>query len=120
MDVTGSRSAREVFDDHLWQGKCGSVDDDCARSYAEDVVILTGHGVYRGHDGVRHLARILREKLPGATFEYRTRLVEGEVCFLEWTARSEKARVEDGADSFCIRDGLIVAQTIHYTVEPLR
>ena len=58
--------------------------------------------------------------MPGATFEYTTQLVEGEVAFLEWTARSESVRVADGADSFFIRDGLVVAQTIHYTVEPLR
>ena len=32
----------------------------------------------------------------------------------------ESVRVSDGADSFFIRDGLVVAQTIHYTVEPLR
>jgi hypothetical protein len=42
------------------------------------------------------------------------------VCFLEWTARSDEAKIEDGADSFCIRDGRIVAQTIHYTVQPLQ
>ncbi|MBV8349923.1 MAG: nuclear transport factor 2 family protein, partial [Mycolicibacterium sp.] len=29
----------------------------------------------------------------------------------------EGARVRDGADSFVIEDGWIVAQTIHYTVE---
>jgi hypothetical protein len=26
--------------------------------------------------------------------------------------------IRDGADSYVIRDGKIVAQTIHYTVEP--
>jgi hypothetical protein len=40
------------------------------------------------------------------------------VAFLEWTATCATARVRDGADSFWIRGGRIVAQTIHYTVEP--
>ena len=31
----------------------------------------------------------------------------------------ERQAVTDGADSFFIRDGLLVAQTIHYTVETL-
>jgi hypothetical protein len=35
-----------------------------------------------------------------------------------WTAISEVGQVRDGADSFVIRDGHIVAQTIHYTIEP--
>lgn len=33
------------------------------------------------------------------------------------TAEAEHSRVRDGADSFVIEDGWIVAQTIHYTVE---
>jgi len=45
-------------------------------------------------------------------------LVEGELGFLEWSARGSGAEVEDGADSYLIRDGRIVAQTIHYTVIP--
>ncbi len=44
-------------------------------------------------------------------------LVEGETGFLEWGGRGEHTRIKDGADSYVIRDGKIVAQTIHYTVE---
>ena len=58
-------------------------------------------------------------KLPEATFEYRTRLVEGEMGFLEWSGRSASTLVDGGADSYLIRDGRIVAQTIHYTVKSL-
>ncbi len=118
MDTPTDRSAREVFDDHLREGQHGSVEDDLPRNYAPDVVVLTGRGVYRGHDGIRQLAEILRRELPDATFEYRTTLVAGEMAFLEWGARSDTATVEDGADSFLIRGGHIVAQTIHYTVKP--
>jgi hypothetical protein len=45
-------------------------------------------------------------------------LVDGNVAFLEWTAEGEGAGVRDGVDTFVVRDGKIVAQTIHYTVEP--
>jgi hypothetical protein len=69
---------------------------------------------------VRRHWRLLREQLPCTAYEYRTRLVEGEIAFLEWAARCPTSRVEDGADSFLIRGGRIVAQTIHYTVVPLR
>lgn len=106
-----------MLDDHLRESQEGSIDDDLARNYAEDVVILSGRGVHRGHDGLRHLNRLLMEELPGASFEYRNKLVEGEVGFLEWAARADGARIRDGADSYVIRDGKIIAQTIHYTVE---
>jgi hypothetical protein len=112
-----SRSPAEVFADHLRESRIGSLEEDLAGNYAQDVIVLTGRGVYRGREGLRQLARLLGQELPSATFEYRTRLVEGEMAFLEWTARAEGAWVEDRADSYLIRNGRIVAQTIHYTVK---
>lgn len=114
--MSSHRSAKEVFEDHLRLGREGSAEEDLPRNYSENVVVLTGRGVYHGHDGLQKLVEQLREELPDARFEYRTTLIEGEVAFLEWAATSATARVEDGADSFVIREGRIVAQTIHYTI----
>jgi SnoaL-like domain len=116
------RSTRDVLEDHLRLRRrgAGKVEEDITRNYAEDVVLLTGFGVFRGHDGVRRSAQILHEQLPCARYQYLTRLVDGEMAFLEWAARCPTARVEDGADSYLIRDGRIVAQTIHYTVRRLQ
>jgi hypothetical protein len=116
--VKDHRSTQEVFEDHLRAGFWGTVEQDIERNYAQDVVLLTGHGLLRGHDGLRHLAKRLRDELPECTYEYRTMLVAGEMAFLEWKAVSKKATVEDGADSYLIRDGRIVAQTVHYTISP--
>lgn len=113
-----ARTPRAVFEDHLRVSTEGSVEEDLLRNYAPDLVVLTGHGVYRGHDGLRQLAELLRRELRNCTYEYHTRLVEGDVAFLEWTARADGARVDDGADSYVIRNGRIVVQTIHYTVTP--
>ena len=117
--VDGSgRSAQEVFEDHLRQRKSGTVADDLARNFAEDVVVLSGDGIFHGHHGVRDTAAILHESLQGGSFTYHTTLVEGEMAFLQWSACSEKATVDDGADSFVIRDGRIVGQTILFTPVP--
>jgi hypothetical protein len=72
-------------------------------------VVLTARGVYRGHDGLQELACLLNEELPEAEIKYRTTLIEGDLAFLEWTAKSATAHVEDGADSFVIREGRIVS-----------
>lgn len=45
-----------------------------------------------------------------------TRLTSGDYAFLEWRGQSADIHVEDGADSFVIRDGRIVMQSIHYMV----
>lgn len=107
-----------MFEDHLRLAGEHRVDEDIERNFSRDCVVLERRGIFHGHRGVRELADLLAEELPDAPYTYTTRLVEGDVAFLEWTSEAEHARVRDGADSFVIRGGLVVAQTIHYTVEP--
>ncbi|NED52878.1 nuclear transport factor 2 family protein [Micromonospora aurantiaca] len=113
-----ARPAREVLDEHLRLSNEGRFAEDIERNVAPDCVVLDRRGVFRGHDGVRKLAQWLSAELPGAHFTYTTVLIEDRIGFLEWTADAPGARVRDGADSYVIEDGWIVAQTIHYTVEP--
>lgn len=110
------RTPRQVLEDHLDKYKTGSVEEDLKLNFSKEVVMLTTFGVYRGHEGMRQLADLLWEQLPEMTFTYENFQVEGEVGFLEWSADSKSTYVKDGADSYVVRDGLIVAQTIHYTV----
>jgi len=126
VEDLSKRSAQEVLDDHLnlterfgaeenWQR---IVEEDIRRNVSEDIVILINRGTFRGHEGVRQLAQMLGEELPEhRAFDYTYRAVEGRVAFLEWAYEDDNVRVKDGADSYLIEDGKIVAQTIHYTVE---
>ena len=124
MENLSARTAREVLDDHLmldehfgedWQR---IVDEDISRNVSEDIVVLINRGTFRGHEGVRELARMLGEELPEhRAFEYTYIAVEGRMAFLEWAYEDDSVRVRDGADSYLIEEGKIVAQTIHYTVE---
>jgi hypothetical protein len=110
------RSAYEIFEDHLKLSEVYDIETDLQRNWATEVVILSSSGVFYGHEGARELFRILESQLPHAKFQYKTVLIEGEVAFLEWTAQSENYEVRDGVDTYVIRDGLIVTQTIHYTL----
>jgi SnoaL-like protein len=114
-DLT-DRSAAEVFEDHLRLASEGDFEGDLARNVSEDIVALTPRGVFRGHGGVRELARQLMDEIPNGEWRYGAQLVEGRIAFLEWTVETGPFRVPDGADSFVIEDGKIQAQTIHYTV----
>lgn len=118
MEELRRRTAEEVFDDHLRLAAEHRFDEDIRRNVSPDCVVLERRGIFRGHDGVRELVRLLEEELPNAPYTYTNRLVADRMAFLEWTAEAERTRVRDGADSFLIEDGWIVAQTIHYTVEP--
>jgi hypothetical protein len=117
IDDLRCRSVVEVFEDHLRLAGEHKFEDDIERNVSPDIVILERRGIFRGREGARELARLLEQELPKAPYSYTNRLTEGRVAFLEWTAQTEHARVRDGADSFVIENGWIVAQTIHYTVE---
>jgi SnoaL-like domain len=100
------------------EGFMRGLEEDLRRDTSEDIVILINRGTFRGHERVRQLAQMLREELPEhRSFEYTYRAVEGRMAFLEWAYEDENVRVRDGADSYLIENGKIVAQTIHYTVE---
>lgn len=114
--MTMKRSPKEVLEDHLRLGCEGTAEEDLPRNFAPDLIVLTRDGVHRGHDGMLRLAERLRREVPNMRIEYKTKVIEGEIGFLEWTTEGDNARIEDGADSYVIRNGQIVAQTIHYTV----
>lgn len=111
------RSTRAVFDDHLRLRNEKRTEEDIERNYSPDVVIMSWLGKFFGREGVRRTASNLEFYFPDGGYHYTNRLVEGEVAFLEWTGKSSKGIVCDGADTFVIRNGQIVCQTIHYNLE---
>jgi len=117
IDDLRRRSATEVFEDHLRLAGEHRFEEDIERNVSPVIIILERRGIFRGREGATELARLLEHEMPKAPYLYTNRLIEGCVAFLEWTAETEHARVRDGADSFVIENGWIMAQTIHYTVE---
>ncbi len=73
--TTKKRPPAEVLDDHLRESLVGNIEADLTKNYARDVIVLTSRGVYRGHDGLRKLAELLRIELPNTKFIYGTRLL---------------------------------------------
>lgn len=115
-----NRTTDEVLRDHLELAQRGDVDTDIDRNFSPHCVLLTSYGVFRGHEGVRAAAALLDKQVGRTDYVYRTTMTEGEVGFLEWTAEGASERIDDGADSYLIRDGLIETMTIHYTVKQKR
>ncbi len=110
-------STIEVLDDHLQRRERGDIEGDLEHNYAQDVVLLCEHGVLKGRDAVRTSAKALADQLPDVRFRFPFKIVDGEHALLHWSAQSANARVDLGADTFVIRDGRIVLQTISYQLE---
>jgi len=43
-------------------------------------------------------------------------IYEDDILFLEWAADAAATRVEEGVDTFVLRDGLNRVQTVRYTL----
>jgi len=93
--------------------------DAILQDYDDDARLLSEGGTYRGKRAIRSFFETFLGSLrPGAIgrFSLRTLSVEGEVAYISWSIGDEIAL---GTDTFVVRGGRIVVQTvaIHATVE---
>jgi hypothetical protein len=110
------RTTREVLDHHLRCRANGDLDGDVRANYHPDVILLYPEGELHGHAGVRKLADELSRYQPHG-FRCLRLLTADEMAVLEWCGiggRTDTLELE-GMESFIVRDGLIVAQTVNYT-----
>ena len=110
-----ARTPQEVFAHHAEVLIAGDL-DGIVSDYSDDAVFITPAGVLRGKDGVREGFTQLLGDVPNAAWDVPTQIFEGDTLFIEWTAKAEKSRVEDGIDTFIFRDGEIRLQTVRYTL----
>ena len=115
--MTNGRSPQEVFQHHAQV--LGAEDlDGIVSDYTEDAIFITPDGgVLRGKEGVRQAFTKLLSDVPQATWDLPTQIYEEDILLLEWSADSEKTKVEDGIDTFVFKDGLIRVQTVRYTLQ---
>lgn len=110
------RSTEQVGDDHLRCRAAEDLEGDLKRNYAPDVVILCSKKAGEGHEFVREVYGILRDHVPDH-YEFPVKHINGPYAFIEWRAREPGRSVEDGADSFVVKDGKIVFQSVHHTLQ---
>lgn len=117
MSGQSSRTPEEVFADHSARLATGDL-DVVLENYAENAVFITPETVRHGREGVRKGLQQLIKDTPEAEWSLSHRTA-GEVLLLMWTAAGPQFRIQDGVDTFVVRDGLIQAQTVSYTVQLL-
>ena len=110
-----TRTPQEVFQHHAEVLIAGDI-DGIVSDYSDDAVFITPEGALHGKDGVRQGFEQLLGDVPNADWDVPTQIFEGDVLFIEWSAKAAETRVEDGIDTFVFRDGLIRVQTVRYTV----
>jgi hypothetical protein len=112
------RTPCEILEDHWRLALEHRFEEDIERNFADDTILLTGYGIFRGKDGIRQKVALLEQHLPNGRYFYQNRMCERNLGFLEWTAEGDGVVVDDGADSYLMEGDKIRMMTIHYSVKP--
>ena len=112
-------STKDVLDNHLKafdQGDLNGVLSD----YAAGAVLFTKDGALKGVDAIRPLFEALIAEFgkPGATFNMKQQLVEGDYAYILWTAKTADNAYELATDMFVVQEGKIVAQSFTAKIMP--
>lgn len=113
-------SAKHILDHHLTAFLAGDLDETMA-DYTDASVFISPNGIARGRDEIRAVfTRLFGGLFAPGTYECTMDMehVEGEVAYTLWHADCATAQVVLATDTFVIRDGAIVTQTVAIKVEP--
>lgn len=99
-----------IIDHHLEALQAGDV-DEVMKDYADDAVLITaGMGTAEGIDALREAFSMIPAEM-FAGFELTEQVVAGETVMVTWKSDA----LSFGTDTFTIRDGRIVAQTVAFS-----
>ncbi len=84
--------------------------------YAEDAVVVMPGTVVRGREAIKAAFVQFGSMFGGAIPAPSSVTVDGEVVLVTFSLVTSGASIQDGADTFVIRDGLIQAQTVHASI----
>lgn len=111
------RTTEQIFKHHL---DAFSKKDlkKIASDFSEQSIYINSLGVTLV--GVKAIMEIYKSYFQsqeeGTTSAIKTMIIKGDVVFLEWTSDSPSSSINDGVDTFVIREGFIYAQTAKFTV----
>ena len=112
-------STKDVLEHHM---KCFGEGDlkGILAGYAPGAVVFTPDGPLKGIDAIRPLFEAMFAEFakPGAKFAMKQQSIEGDYAYLLWTAETADNVYEIGTDTFIVRDGKIVAQSIAGKITP--
>ena len=113
-------STKDIIDHHLQAFDDGDI-NGVLSDYAPSAIFFTPNGLLRGPDAIRPLfeAMIAEFAKPGATFNLKQQVVEGEYVYILWSAETSDNVYELGTDTFVVRDGKIVAQSFTGKITPM-
>ena len=103
----------QIVAHHMAAAASGDVDGIIA-DYADTAVVITSGGVMRGTAALRKMFAGIFGGAPGsrAPIEVQQKFFTREVGYIVWVQNAGKPEELRGSDTFVVRKGKIVAQTV--------
>ena len=112
-------TTKQVLDHHLQA--FGDLDlEAILADYTDESVLLTANGPIQGMDELKDVFEAFFAEFgkPGATFEMKQQLINGDVTYIVWTAETADNVYELATDTFVMDDGKIAVQSFTAKTTP--
>jgi ketosteroid isomerase-like protein len=112
-------TTQQILEHHLKAFGDGDL-EGILEDYTEVSVLFTPDGLLRGPGEIRPLFEAFLAEFgkPGASFEMKKQIVDGETAFIVWSAETVDNVYELATDTFVIREGKIVTQSLAGKIVP--
>ncbi|WP_225335271.1 nuclear transport factor 2 family protein [Halomicrobium urmianum] len=112
-------ATESVLDHHLAMFGEGDL-DGIMEDYAADAVLMTETDTFEGRDEIRAMYEQLLPEFDDdvVTFSLDEQKTVDDVAYIVWHAETPENEYEYATDTFVIRDGEIVAQTLAAKITP--
>lgn len=119
MNARAVRSTKDVVDSHLECFASRNL-EGILSDYSANAVLFTPQGVLKGPDAIKPLFQNMLAEFakPGASFEMKQTIVDGEYAYIVWRAETAENVYELGTDTFVVRNGKIAVQSFAGKITP--
>ena len=115
LAVTSARAGtipttEQVVEHHMRSGNAQQV-EEVMHDYAANAILVAPDGVHKGKQAIRASYEQLASG-PKSTITADRKVFEGEVGYVAWTMNAGQPGAVHGTDTFIVRKGKIVVQTV--------
>ncbi len=108
--------SKTVLDDHLEAFLSGNI-NRILLNYTEESTVIVPDQIIKGLDNIRKLFEQLLDLIPPASdLQLIHKVVDDNVCYIIWSATSEKISIPFASDTFVIENGKIKTQTMAFII----
>jgi ketosteroid isomerase-like protein len=111
-EITLIDNTRDIITHHLSSFQENNL-DAVVSDYTNESVLITQDATYKGPEEIRAFFVGLMRNFPKqkSSFELDKLVVNGDLAYIVWHARTPNLHVPLGSDTFIIKDGKIYQQT---------